>query len=623
MKRKTWGTLDLRSFLARAAVKKNQSGQESVVAPSSNERELQMVIYQEGISNVPLEPERVVPEPPIVEDEDSSDTESVHLDKIESSNEEDEDDIYGIEHDPCLRLPISSYDVNDQDSVRMAYIALGPCRPKMKIVDFPQHECGGMRRFNPKWFSEFSWLEYSVDRDAAYCFVCFLFKDNNKFAGGDKFVNGNFEEVNKVVLRNAPQNCQSIDHKIQKQLIGCCAHETTKLIIEKLGDECFAILADESSDAYQQEQLALCLRYVNKIGEPVERFLGLVKVKDTTFLTLKEAIQSLLIKYQLPLSKIRGQGYDGVSNMKGHVNGLKKLVMEESPSAYYIHCFAHQLQLTLVAVAKENIDCAWFFGQLAFLLHVLGMSCKKIFMLRVAQAEYMIKVLKLGKIELGQGLNQEMGLARPEKVQLPFQLNRYIEDVRKDETFKNLKSLAELSMMLVKTEKYISNTHPQNPGSRRCRWELPAAVLRFEGTGREMIERGTHPHGSSCEQRGGRGLAMAAGEVLRGQPIGRAEIDGGGEKLALEELSHGGLSTENNPRDRERPEPAVVGGAGTYGLSGASMGPTTTRLTQGSRALACPAAVRLSLPRARLPVARPRWHGAPVRSPCPPGGSEA
>jgi hypothetical protein len=28
-----------------------------------------------------------------------------------------------------------------------------------------------------------------------------------------------------------------------------------------------------------------------------------------------------------------------------------------------------------------------------------------------------------------------------EKVQLPFQLNRYIEDVRRDENFKNLRSL--------------------------------------------------------------------------------------------------------------------------------------------------------------------------------------
>jgi hypothetical protein len=47
--------------------------------------------------------------------------------------------------------------------------------------------------------------------------------------------------------------------------------------------------------------------------------------------------------------------------MKCHVNGLKKLIMEESPSAYYVHCFVHQLQLTLVVVAKENIDLSRVF----------------------------------------------------------------------------------------------------------------------------------------------------------------------------------------------------------------------------------------------------------------------
>jgi hypothetical protein len=40
-----------------------------------------------------------------------------------------------------------------------------------------------------------------------------------------------------------------------------------------------------------------------------------------------------------------------------------------------------------------------------------------------------------------------------EKAQLPFQLNRYIEDVRRDENFKNLRSLAKLSMMFVKIDK--------------------------------------------------------------------------------------------------------------------------------------------------------------------------
>jgi hypothetical protein len=41
------------------------------------------------------------------------------------------------------------------------------------------------------------------------------------------------------------------------------------------------------------------------------------------------------------------------------------------------------------------------------------MSCKKIRILRLAQADRIIEALHLGEIESGQGLNQEMGLARP------------------------------------------------------------------------------------------------------------------------------------------------------------------------------------------------------------------
>ena len=94
--------------------------------------------------------------------------------------------------------------------------------------------------------------------------------------------------------------------------------------------------------------------------------------------------------------------------MKGSAHGLKKLIMDESPSAYYVHCFAHQLQLTLVVVAKESGDCTWFFQQLVNLLSALGMSCKKMRMLRIAPAKELIDALELEEVETRSGLNQEM-----------------------------------------------------------------------------------------------------------------------------------------------------------------------------------------------------------------------
>src|SRR4051812_11221766 len=89
---------------------------------------------------------------------------------------------------------------------------------------------------------------------------------------------GNFEEVDKVVLKNAPPNCKMTHHDIQHEIIKCCARETTKLLIEELDGGHFAILADESSDVYHNEQLAVCLRYVDNKGRTVVRFLGLAHV---------------------------------------------------------------------------------------------------------------------------------------------------------------------------------------------------------------------------------------------------------------------------------------------------------------------------------------------------------
>ncbi|XP_056687912.1 uncharacterized protein [Spinacia oleracea] len=179
----------------------------------------------------------------------------------------------------------------------------------------------------------------------------FLLRQGLAFYGHDESEmsdnKGNFKELllwlaendkkaKKVVLKSAPGNNQMNAPSIQRELINCCAKETTKLIIEDFGDEFFVILADESSDISQQEQLALCVRYVCKQGRACERFIGIVHVEDTFALSLKKAIESLLMEHSLSLSKVRGQGYDGASNMRGEINGLKTVVMNDSPSAYYI-----------------------------------------------------------------------------------------------------------------------------------------------------------------------------------------------------------------------------------------------------------------------------------------------
>ncbi|XP_016172802.1 zinc finger MYM-type protein 1-like [Arachis ipaensis] len=91
---------------------------------------------------------------------------------------------------------------------------------------------------------------------------------------------------------------------------------------------------------------------------------------------------------------IRGQGYDGASNMQGEFNGLKTLILKENSYAFYVHCFAHQLQLALVTVAKKQVEIALLFNLLTNLCNVVGASCKQRDMLRDSQMTKTIEALQ-------------------------------------------------------------------------------------------------------------------------------------------------------------------------------------------------------------------------------------
>ncbi|XP_076932931.1 uncharacterized protein LOC143598651 [Bidens hawaiensis] len=216
------------------------------------------------------------------------------------------------------------------------------------------------------------------------------------------------EALGKVILGNAPGNSQMTSPKIQQDLKHCFAQEVLKQIFEDLGEDYFSLLVDESSDVSKKEQMAVVIRYVNKDGVVKERFIGLVHVKETSALTLKTGIDDLFCRHGLILAKIRGQGYDGASNMSGEFNGLRALILKENVSAFYIHCFAHQLQLVVVAVANKHTGVWRLFETVGCLTNVVCASCKQQDMLRESQKNNLKENLATGS-----GLNQELSLSGP------------------------------------------------------------------------------------------------------------------------------------------------------------------------------------------------------------------
>ena len=101
-------------------------------------------------------------------------------------------------------------------------------------------------------------------------------------------------------------------------------------------------------------------RFVSDEGKVLERFVGLQHIERCTAAALKEAIVGMLSSHKLSISMLRGQGYDGASNMRGEFNGVQKLIRDENPYAFYVHCFAHQLQLVVVAVSTSTPAIADF-----------------------------------------------------------------------------------------------------------------------------------------------------------------------------------------------------------------------------------------------------------------------
>ncbi|XP_022032298.1 zinc finger MYM-type protein 1-like [Helianthus annuus] len=129
-------------------------------------------------------------------------------------------------------------------------------------------------------------------------------------------------------------------------------------------------------------------------------------------LTLKTHLWRNLLHHQFDVSKIRGQGYDGASNMRGEWNRLQALVLNDCPYAYYVHCFAHKLQLTLVAASREIIPVSQFFSHLASIINVVCASSKRHDDLQRAKAKEIENLLELGEIKSGKGLNQVGTLRR-------------------------------------------------------------------------------------------------------------------------------------------------------------------------------------------------------------------
>ncbi|XP_004298106.1 PREDICTED: uncharacterized protein LOC101309632 [Fragaria vesca subsp. vesca] len=105
-----------------------------------------------------------------------------------------------------------------------------------------------------------------------------------------------------------------------------------------------------------------------------ERFFGIVNVADTKTRTLKD---------------------------------------EDCPYAYYVHYFAHRLQLALIGAAEEVRVVYRFFSMLIKIVNFVGGSTKRSTELKLTREAEIEELLDAGLVETGKGANQVRCLQRP------------------------------------------------------------------------------------------------------------------------------------------------------------------------------------------------------------------
>ena len=92
--------------------------------------------------------------------------------------------------------------------------------------------------------------------------------------------------------------------------------------------------------------------------------------------------------------------------MRGEWNGLQALILNDCPYAYYIHCFAHRLQLALVRASKAVVPLNRFFTKLILIINNIRASCKRIEQLKIARYSNITYLIDIEELETGKRLNQ-------------------------------------------------------------------------------------------------------------------------------------------------------------------------------------------------------------------------
>lgn len=101
----------------------------------------------------------------------------------------------------------------------------------------------------------------------------------------------------------------------------------------------YSIILDCTPDISHSELMTIIIRFVSIEDSKVtirEHFLGFISVESSTGENLCDVLLNILRELNIPLSNMRGQGYDNGANMRGVHSGVQRHIRNINPRAFFI-----------------------------------------------------------------------------------------------------------------------------------------------------------------------------------------------------------------------------------------------------------------------------------------------
>ena len=185
-----------------------------------------------------------------------------------------------------------------------------------------------------------------------------------------------YHEDLKIHIANAPKNAIYTSPKVQNEIIELCESTIRERIVLNIS-QYWSLIADETQDCSSTEQLSICIRYVNYLGEVREDFMGFVKLERMDAQTISETLLSTVQKWGLDLTYLVAQGYDGAAVMSSSMNGVQSKIREKYPNATYVHCRSHVLNLAIASGCRNVPSVRNLFDVVEKLTWFLSGSAKR------------------------------------------------------------------------------------------------------------------------------------------------------------------------------------------------------------------------------------------------------